>query len=65
MKTNKWKLEELAQNEIIIMRIQDNIPIARMIVSIEPNDELLTHDEATDIANQLIDDWNFSCEELE
>lgn len=65
MKTNKWKIEELIQNEIFILRIQDNIPIAKMITSTEDGDELLTRDEALDIANQLVDDWNFSCEELD
>jgi DNA replication protein DnaC len=65
MSTNKWKIEELVQNEIYIVREQDNIPIFKMISSVEDGDELLNHDEAIDVAQQIVDSWNFSCEELE
>ena len=65
MTTNKWKIQELMQNEIDIVRVYDNIPIFSMHVSVEENDELLTHDEAIDIAEQIVEHWNSDCEVLE
>jgi hypothetical protein len=65
MRTNKWRIEELVQNKIVVVRVQDNIPVLEMIVSLEDSDELLDHDEAMDVAQQIIDEWNFTCDEIE
>jgi hypothetical protein len=68
MQTNRWKLHEIEDetgNEIYIIREQDNIPILKMITSVEVGDELLNVEEAKDVAEQIIECWNFDCEELE
>ena len=63
--TNRWIINKIAPHEIFIMREADEIPICKMIVSVEDGDKLLNPDEALDVAQQIIDEWNFSCDELE
>ena len=63
--TNKWQLDEQGQDSIVITRVADDIPILKMLVSVEQGDGLLSSEGAKDIAQQIIDDWNFSCEDLE
>lgn len=65
MSTNKWEVVQLAQERVIIQRVEDAIIIAEMFVSIETDDGLLSCEQATDVAQQIVDDWNFSCDELE
>jgi len=64
-KTNRWKLEELTQDRIVITRVQDDIPIASMFVTHDGEDGLLNREEAIDVAEQIIEKWNSDCMELE
>ena len=64
--TNKWMVDtRMAFARVFIIREADDIPIAEMVVSSEDGDGLLSEEEATDIAAQIVDDWNFSCDVLE
>ncbi len=65
MKTNKWKLDisDNIGDKIIIGRIEDGKPILEMIYEEQENHELLTREEAIDVAKQIIDNWNFSCDD--
>lgn len=63
-KTNRWKgivNIENGKTHIQIVREQDNILIAEMNVSPQG----LSESDALDLADQIIQDWNFSCDELE
>lgn len=64
-KTNKWEVTELAQERILILRVADGLPIAEMAISTETGDGLLNTEQAKDIAQQIVDDWNFSCDDIE
>lgn len=59
--TNKWYLDETTMT---IRRIEDNIRILEMCIAVE-GEKGLNRNDAIDLANQIIEDWNFSCEELE
>jgi len=63
MATNKWEVVQLAQERVIIQRVEDGIPVAEMAVSLMGNDELLQPSEAVQVAQQICDDWNFSCDD--
>ena len=63
--TNKWEVAQLAQERVIIQRVEDGIPILEMVVATEDGSPLLNGEQAVDIAQQIVDDWNFSCEDLE
>ena len=62
--TNKWTIDLSNLNKVTIVRIGDGKPILEMVYEEQENHELLTKEEAIDIAHQIIDDWNFGCEEL-
>ena len=62
--TNKWYVNTDVF-DVVIQRIAEDIPIATMCVSSEAQDGLLEKEPAADIAQQIVDDWNFSCDELE
>jgi len=59
MITNKWYVDENNLNEVVIRRLEDDISILQM------SSEKLNREEMIDVAKQIVDDWNFDCEELE
>ena len=63
--TNRWQIEELSKSVIVIIREEDNIPICTMSVSVEEGDGLLSYNEAMDVAEQIVENWNSDCTELE
>jgi len=63
--TNKWYVDESDISQILIGRVWDGIPICKMFYEDGDNDGILTREQAMDIANQIVDDWNFGCDELE
>ena len=62
--TNKWYVDRDNIFEAVIRRLDDDVPVAVMCSTVEPGDGLFSVEQAADIAEQICDDWNFSCEEL-
>ena len=65
MPTNKWYVDNSIIQSVVIRRARDEVPIAWMAVSSMLLDDKLELDKALDVAQQIVDDWNFSCDELE
>ena len=65
MPTNKWQVSEPMMATVVIERVEDGIPILSMCVADDDSEPGLSLDEARDIAQDIVDDWNFSCDELE
>lgn len=63
--TNKWEVigGSHLQDPVIIQRVADGLAIASMAV--DDDDGFPTLEQAIDIAHQIVDDWNFGCDELE
>lgn len=53
-------------DHVYIERVEDELAIADVFFQLDghPKDGF-TREQAIDIAEQIVDDWNFSCDELE
>ena len=63
--TNQWKVDKSNIYEVLVVKVEDDKPILQMVVSCEDGDGLLTIDDATNIAEQIVDEWNFTCDSEE
>jgi len=63
--TNKWYVDESDISQILIVTKAHGVPICKMFYEDGDNDGILTREQAIDIASQIVDDWNFGCDELE
>ena len=64
--TNNWYVDGDTLGFVTVRRVDDDMPVLQMVTVID-GDEFgpLSYPDALDIAQQIVDDWNFSCKELE
>jgi len=63
--TNEWEVDISSIDRVLIKRTADDRPVCEMFYDYIPvAGDFITREQAIDTAQQIVDDWNFSCDEL-